>query len=86
MTVFCITILRMRCRFTEKKICFGALALKKGQAVAMDVKSSVKICGTDVRVVTNFSFVTNPQTTKICAQVPARNSRAFAPSSNTTTK
>ena len=29
--------------------------------------------------------VTNPQT-KICAQVPGRNSRAFAPSSNTTTK
>ena len=29
MTVFCITILRVRCSFTEKKICFGALALKK---------------------------------------------------------
>ena len=30
--------------------------------------------------------VTNPQTTKICAQVPGRNSRVFPPSSNTTTK
>ena len=31
-----------------------------------------------------ISYVTNPQTTtKICAQVPGRNSKAFAPSSNT---